>query len=72
MSNNNNILHSEATACSQWFFFLGSNLLKTNLSICEMGPSYLLDLSTALKYIEVTVMDANNSSEEAVCVNSKS
>lgn len=70
MSNNNNMLHTEAIARTQWSSFSGSDLLKTDLSVCEMGPSYLLDLSTVLKYTEVRVMDANNCSTEAVCVHS--
>lgn len=44
-------------------------MLKTEWSACEIGPSYLLDLSTVLKYIEVRIMDA---SKEAVSVHSKS
>lgn len=50
------MLHTEAIALSQWSSFSGSNLLKTDLSVCEMGPSYLLDLSTVLKCTEVRVM----------------
>lgn len=72
MSNNNNMLHTEAIANPQWSSFSDNNLLKTEWSAREMGPSYLLDLSTVLKYIEVRIMDASNCRKEAVCVHSKS
>lgn len=72
MSNNGNILRIEAIAHAQWSSFSGSNLLKTNLSVCKIGLSYLLDLSTVLKYTKVRVMDANNGTKESVCVHSKS
>lgn len=72
MSNNNNMLNTEAIAHSQWSSSSGRSLLKTDLSVCEIGSSYLLDLSTVLKYIEIRVMDANNCIKEAVCVHSKS
>lgn len=62
MSNNNNALHPDCTARSQWPSFSGRNLLKTDLSVCEIDPSYLLELSTVLKYTEVRVMGANNCS----------
>lgn len=71
MSNNNNTLHTEAVAHPQWSSFSCSNMLKTDLPVCEMGPSYLLDLSTGLKYTEVRVMAANNCSEETDCVGSE-
>lgn len=72
MSNNNNMLHTEAVAHPQWSSFSCSNMLKTDLPVCEMGPSYLLDLSTGLKSTEVRVMAANNCSEATDCVRSKS
>lgn len=72
MSNNSNMLHIEGIAHPQRSSFSGSDLLKTNLSVCETGSSYLFDLSTVLKYTGFGEMNASNHSKEAVCVHPKS
>lgn len=46
---NNNMRQAEAIAHPLWSPFSGNVLLKRDPGVCEMSPSYLVDLSTVLK-----------------------